>query len=330
MIKSLKLKNFQAHIDNTIEFSPGFNVIVGSTDSGKSSVIRALSFILFNSPWERNFVTTNQKNSMLDLEFNDFGISRIKGENNIITLRRNGNQQKFENFGSDIPFEVLKETNIKEYQLEDKEINLHIANQLDPLFLLFESPSVRARLLNKLSGIDMVDAILSDLNNDKRNLSSERKKIDLELNQIQLDLQKYKNIDKAKFILDDIEQEMLKIEELDKKILELEDLSLDVKKWKEQYTNIKEKNETVNKIDIDSFQQDLNKLSEFKMLEDLFNSLSAVELNTERVTTDLKEQNNKYKDYKEQYTDWLREQKKCPVCGSEISNKIIEKCVEEL
>ena len=50
MIQSLALKNFQSHKDTLIKFDPGVNVIVGSTDSGKSAIIRALRWLVWNRP----------------------------------------------------------------------------------------------------------------------------------------------------------------------------------------------------------------------------------------------------------------------------------------
>ena len=50
MIKNLLLKNFQSHIDSKIEFDSGFNVICGSSDSGKSALLRALMWVIANRP----------------------------------------------------------------------------------------------------------------------------------------------------------------------------------------------------------------------------------------------------------------------------------------
>ena len=51
-IERLSLNDFQTHKNTVIDFSPHFNVIVGSTRSGKSSVVRALDFLLYNNWYE--------------------------------------------------------------------------------------------------------------------------------------------------------------------------------------------------------------------------------------------------------------------------------------
>ncbi|MBQ9786209.1 MAG: AAA family ATPase, partial [Clostridia bacterium] len=46
MLQMLKIKNFALIADQTIEFSSGFNVLIGETGAGKSLILDALSFVL--------------------------------------------------------------------------------------------------------------------------------------------------------------------------------------------------------------------------------------------------------------------------------------------
>ena len=48
MLSKITLKNIQAHEDLTLEFGPGLNVIHGSTDSGKTAVLRGLLWAAMN------------------------------------------------------------------------------------------------------------------------------------------------------------------------------------------------------------------------------------------------------------------------------------------
>ena len=47
-IKTVKIHDFQSHEDSFMEFEKGLNIIVGPSDSGKSAVIRAIKWALFN------------------------------------------------------------------------------------------------------------------------------------------------------------------------------------------------------------------------------------------------------------------------------------------
>ena len=50
MIQSVHIQNFQSHKNSTLEFSPGVNIIVGTSDSGKTAIIRALRWVVWNRP----------------------------------------------------------------------------------------------------------------------------------------------------------------------------------------------------------------------------------------------------------------------------------------
>ena len=45
MIKEINIKNFQSHDNTNLILDSGVNVIVGSSDSGKSAIIRALRWV---------------------------------------------------------------------------------------------------------------------------------------------------------------------------------------------------------------------------------------------------------------------------------------------
>ncbi|MEM5793522.1 MAG: SMC family ATPase, partial [Candidatus Aenigmatarchaeota archaeon] len=49
MIERVQIKNWRSHLDSTLEFSPGINVLVGPIGSGKSSVMNAICFGLFGT-----------------------------------------------------------------------------------------------------------------------------------------------------------------------------------------------------------------------------------------------------------------------------------------
>jgi exonuclease SbcC len=60
-IKKVTLKNFQSYSDHTVEFTSGLNVLEGTSDSGKSAILRAISFVLHNSPRKDSFIQEEQQ-----------------------------------------------------------------------------------------------------------------------------------------------------------------------------------------------------------------------------------------------------------------------------
>lgn len=55
-IKSIEIENFQSHKYSKLDFSENLNVIVGPSDNGKSAIIRALKWVLFNEPKGTEFI----------------------------------------------------------------------------------------------------------------------------------------------------------------------------------------------------------------------------------------------------------------------------------
>ena len=47
-ILKVEIKDFQSHKNTNIEFSEGFNCIIGRSDSGKSAILRALRLVICN------------------------------------------------------------------------------------------------------------------------------------------------------------------------------------------------------------------------------------------------------------------------------------------
>lgn len=61
MLLTLKIKNFALIADQTIEFSEGFNVLVGETGAGKSLILDALAFVLGEKASKLNLRTGESK-----------------------------------------------------------------------------------------------------------------------------------------------------------------------------------------------------------------------------------------------------------------------------
>jgi len=54
-IKSLRLENVRSHVRSVINFTDGFNCLVGGLGTGKSSVLYAIDFALFGEPLGRSY-----------------------------------------------------------------------------------------------------------------------------------------------------------------------------------------------------------------------------------------------------------------------------------
>ena len=85
-IKSLELKNFQSHKNLKIDFSPNVTSIIGPSDVGKSAIIRALRWIVFNRPAGDAFIQHGTKQAEVIIQVEKDTIIRTKGKENLYKI----------------------------------------------------------------------------------------------------------------------------------------------------------------------------------------------------------------------------------------------------
>ena len=59
MIERLELFNFESHKHTVLELSHGVYIISGNSNAGKSSLFRALRFVILNQPNGDDFINFN-------------------------------------------------------------------------------------------------------------------------------------------------------------------------------------------------------------------------------------------------------------------------------
>ncbi|GAB6935667.1 hypothetical protein JCM14720_15880 [Calditerricola yamamurae] len=191
----LVIENFQSHERSELEFSPGLNVIVGPSDSGKSAIIRALRWALFNQPRGSDFVRAGADRCRVTVCFDDGTAivrERTATRNRYLVRLPDGREQVFEGFGTGVPDEVLEAHGIRPLMLdEDLETLVHLAMQLDPPFLLSERAAVRAKVLGLLSGAHLIDAAIRDTQRDVQALGQAIRHHEQEIERLQAELKPY-------------------------------------------------------------------------------------------------------------------------------------------
>lgn len=246
MIKKLRLKFFQSWKDVELIFKEGLNIIIGSSNSGKSSLLRAIYWAIENRPSGNSFVNHSQlKNGnivgevFVEIETEKGNIKRIKSKN------FNGyylNDKKFEAVGLDIPEDVNKFFNFSE---------VNIQKQLDSPFLLSESGGEIAKFFNKILKLDTIDLALKKIDEVKRENNRQLNNKTEQLKQIDSQLQKLNWLDEYKIKLDKLDNIKNKIDTEQKK---LNDFNLifdsfdDVNKQLIKYDNLEILIDKTNKL----------------------------------------------------------------------------------
>lgn len=195
-IEQLDLEDFQTHTQTRIELSPNFNVIVGCTRSGKTSVVRSLDFLFYNN-WYEDYQRFDTPHTTITAKLSNGKIlTRTKSDRiNKISIKTGDVVERFESFGLTLPEEATAAMGIIPVDISDKDsIQANIANQDDPLFLLYSTGTDRTKILSRLSGLHWLDYALKDLNKDRREKSKEVQSLQEANEQLLSKLKNFKNL----------------------------------------------------------------------------------------------------------------------------------------
>ena len=164
LFKRLQIRGFQRHKKLNIEFSPTITTIVGATDTGKSSIYRALKYLATNRPKGDSFINWDVDTTALCLDVDESRLIRKKGKENFYKVGKH----KLTAFGTDVPEEVQKLLNISE---------INFQNQHDSPFWLTETAGEVSRQLNAVVDLSSMDKMLSAVASRLRSLNAENKTI---------------------------------------------------------------------------------------------------------------------------------------------------------
>lgn len=311
-IKRIIIKNFQSHEDTVIDLENGINVLLGESNQGKSAIIRALKWVLYNEPKGNDFIKRGTNECSVTIIMSDgYEVTRTrkKIKNSYIVKDPAGNELMFENFNNNIPTEVLEATGVMKIQIDaDKELALNLNEQLDPPFLLSETGSIKAKAVGCIVKTNILDATERDIQKDITSTNSELKDIEAQIKDTDIQLEQYADIDNSEKALKRMGELIEKLKTISASVEKLQYLrgkisntETEISKNKEvllqltnlphlelmymdlngrykthkQVVNLKTKIETRDK-EIDNNAQILSKLKNIKSLEDKVKRLDAL------------------------------------------------------
>lgn len=209
-LKSLHIQNFQSHKSTVLELEPGVNAIVGPTNSGKSAVIRALKWLVYNVPNGEAFRSNWGGDTEVHAEFADGHVSRVRDKTfNGYILNM---EDKFKGFGRGVPEPVIQFLNMEE---------INFQGQLDPPFLLSKSPGERGAFINKLANLDIIDKTVQK---NKTMIASDKREIgrlDADIKDLEGQMQEFAG-------LNDLSKRLARLEKLEEEITQIEDQEEDL------------------------------------------------------------------------------------------------------
>jgi len=153
MIDYVHITNFQIHWDLKIQFSSGINVIAGPSDIGKTAVLRALRWLVTNKPRGDSFRPWSGGKPCVEASF-DQGSVIVRHSIGRYDLKIGKTSQVFKAVGSGVPEPVRKALNVQELSWQ---------MQMDPPFLVSDTPGEITRKLNAVCDLEVIDRTLSNV-----------------------------------------------------------------------------------------------------------------------------------------------------------------------
>lgn len=218
-IEEVQLINFQDHADTTVKFTNGINLIVGSSDAGKSAVLRALNYVFHNSMKGDSFIRVGTAECSVRIKFSDgIEVTRVKGGdvNSYILKDLEGNYNTYSKVGQTVPEPVRKA--LGEPPLDDKKKPISYADQMSSLFLVDLSPTDLPRTLSELTGIQNLQTAAEILQKNSRSFDRSIKDKNEKIEKLKVDLDQYSYVDKDLEKIQEIETNLKVMQDKNEKV----------------------------------------------------------------------------------------------------------------
>jgi exonuclease SbcC len=314
MIKSLQITNFESHKDSKLEFCNGVNSIIGPTDVGKSTIINALNWVIYNKPGGDSFRSHWGGGTKTKIELENYIVTREKGKENKYCLGYKESSyneapkgDSYKAFGQGVPEDIKKALNFSDVNLQE---------QFDSPFLLSESSGEVAKFLNKIVHLDIIDTSIKNINKTLRDEESAIKILTDEIKQLKKNKKSYDWLTEAEGYLEALETEENLCLSKQKDLARLQTIIDKVKecetrlsKWK----NIKEQKEGLNKC--------LELATKIRKREKKLNKIENQIKKIKNINSRIKEINKNLIINKKEFKKLMPEGEPCPLC-----EQIIEPC----
>ena len=339
MIKSIELKNIQSHENTKLEFSPGINAIIGSSNNGKSAILRGLYWVKYNRPLGIDTYCSHWNMTEKGTMKGEMSVT-VENDSSIITRRRTKDQNQYIVDGevlnvvkTDVPDEVEQSLHLSD---------TNIQKQLDSPFLLSESSGKVAEYFNKIVRLDIIDKVLSNAESQRRKTKQEVERTEKQIEILENKLSSFDWMNGVDKLIHKVEVLSEMETEINAQKSALEESINNYKSYKTY--DFSKQNSIIAKInilneDIKDTEFDINSLEcqisihknhktyDFSKQKKLIDEISIIEIDDSEIEK-LQEQIKKYKwetyqiESSQKDIECLKDQLPdvCPYCGNIIKN----------
>lgn len=275
-IKSVRLFNFQNHKDNIFYLADGLNILTGSNDNGKSAIARGLDFALNNNK-AGDIIRYNQKECFVEINFLDGStLKRYAAPDNRVEFKYKNDDKPtvYKSFGNKLPDEVKR---FLAYPPVSNELGpLNYSNQNNKNFLIDQSPTHIPYIISDLVGVADLETASKNLFSEVDRYSKDAAKIEKEINSLQIELDKYQDLDKdiekhnqLKKIIEKIDLTQKEIDDIEKIISDVNNLVLRIKKARKEFK--------INSDIVSTLSESVSQIeNEHRLLSDIINHYNSI------------------------------------------------------
>lgn len=203
----IEITNFQKWKHLNIDFTDGVNCIIAPTDSGKSAIIRALCWVLFN----KNYKNLRRKDKNNEVSASTSVKLTIEHENETFIVERYvDNKTNYYKFNDEV-FKALNKKVPDKIQKLFSVSDINVQTQFDPPFLITSTSGDISKLINEMIGLEEMDAMEQQVNSEMKACLSEEKNLETTISSTQYDLSSF-------VLLSDFESDYNKASSLYQKI----------------------------------------------------------------------------------------------------------------
>lgn len=230
MIKRLELIDFESHKHTIIDdFSDGLNLIVGDSNSGKSSLLRALKLAAYNM-FDAGCVRIGAKSCTVRVDTDKGYVKVVRGPKvNEWEVCRNGEQPvKFEKVGKNVVPMAAEVIGFKLVTLGDVEFPVNVMSQLESHFMLSgvgdknATGSMRAQIVDEISGLSGLEGVVKEVAADGIRLAREKNEIEERKKDIESQIVDDSVFEEEERVLSGAESNLSKYDALERKLDEVD------------------------------------------------------------------------------------------------------------
>ena len=190
MIESIQIKGFQSLHDVSLELGK-LTVVVGSSNVGKSAVIRAIKALVENRRGD-TFISDGKKECQVALKTNSGFFVWKKTKKSSGTYYFTESDTNFQQ----VPHEtVLRLLRLGWIELGKTKLLPNFQHQLSPPFLLSESDAQKSKVLGEITNANLILLASSHVKRELRSISYEMDFRIGDLNKAKIALQRFEGID---------------------------------------------------------------------------------------------------------------------------------------